>query len=345
MRRIAPCARVLRVVVPAVIALTAAAHAQQTLGNLEGEVTDATGAAISGTQVQLTGAVNGIKRSTTTKRNGVYQFLNLPVGSYSLSFSQQGFETSQVPDVPVQESRTGTISVQLKAGSVTTTVEVNEQPVLNQTDAVNGYVLDRNQIQTAPLATGSFTHLATLTPGVSGELQGGIGTNAGLGNQPIWANGQRDTSNGFQVNGVDVTNLFNGKSSSQDQSQRYSFNIGQGSTGAVAGQNTTDISVYGSNGQGLATPPPEFIQEVSVNVSQYDASQGNHSGAQIDVNTSTGTNLIHGQTYGYRASNFANAAPFFNKQAVLYQQNLPYSFLIPQLHRYTAGLFIVCAIK
>ena len=203
MRRTAPCARVLRTVVPAaVIAFTAAAgHAQQTLGNLEGAVTDATGAAVAGTEVQLTGAVNGIKRTTTAKGNGVYQFLNLPVGVYSLSFSQQGFETSRVADVPVQESRTGTINVQLKAGSVATTVEVNEQPILNQTDAVNGYVLDRNQIQTAPLATGSFTHLATLTPGVSGELQGGIGTNAGLGNQPIWANGQRDTSNGFRSTG------------------------------------------------------------------------------------------------------------------------------------------------
>lgn len=103
---------------------------------------------------------------------------------------------------------------------------------------------------------------------MSAELLGGIGTNAGLGNAPIWANGHRDTSNGFNVDGVDVTNLFNGKSSSQDQSQRYSFNIGQSSTGTVGGQNVTSTSVYGSNGNGLATPPPEFIQEIRVNTSQ-----------------------------------------------------------------------------
>jgi hypothetical protein len=306
------------------------AIAQQTLGGLTGTVTDVSSGVLVGAKVQLTGDSNGISLATTSQRNGVYQFQNLPVGIYTLVFTQSGFETERVPAVPVQENRTGTINAKLKVGSATTTIVVNETPLLNQTDATNGYVLDSEQIQETPLATGSFTHLALLAPGVSGELLGGIGTNAGLGNAPIWANGQRDTSNGFNVDGVDVTNLFNGKSSSEDQSQRYAFNIGQGSS--VAGQSQTDTSVYGSNGNGLATPPPEFIQEIRVNTSEYDASQGNHSGAQIDVNTAAGTNLYHGQAYGERATNFANAAPYFNKQGVLYLNNLPMSFLVPQLH-------------
>ena len=350
MKRFDASAFVLRIAVPALgLCLSLSSYAQQTLGTVNGTVTDPSGALVSGATVHLKGVGNGIQRDTKSSNSGAYQFLNLPDGSYDLTFTRDGFETTRVPAVDVQQSRSSTVNISLKAGSVNTTVDVDMQPVLNQTDATNGYVLESQQIQETPLATGSFTRLATLTPGVSGELQAGIGTNAGLGNQPIFANGQRDTSNGFQVNGVDVTNLFNGKSSSQDQSQRYSFNIGQGSTGAVAGQNGTDISVFGSNGQGLATPPPEFIQEISVNTSQYDASQGNHSGAQIDVSTATGTNKIHGQVYGYRATNFANAAPFFNKQGVLYQdgidpttgiklQNfLPVALLNPELHRYTAG--------
>jgi hypothetical protein len=40
-------------------------------------------------------------------------------------------------------------------------------------------------------------------------LPGGTGANSGLGNAPIWANGQRDTSNSFLLNGVDASNLFN----------------------------------------------------------------------------------------------------------------------------------------
>jgi hypothetical protein len=285
--------------------------------------------------VQLSGDVNGVKLTAKSQKNGVYQFQNLPVGTYTLTFTGAGFETSKVPSIPVQENRTGTINIALKTGSASDTVEVLEQPLLNETDATNGYVLDARQIQEAPLATGSFTRLATLSPGINGELLAGIGTDAGLGNQPLWANGQRDTSNGIQIDGVDATNLFNGKTSSQDQSQVYNFNIGQGS--AVAGQSQTNTSVYGSNGNGLATPPPEFIQELRVNTSQYDAAQGNRSGAQIDVNTATGNNQYHGQLTGTRATNFINAAPYFNKQGVLYLNNLPYSFLVPQLHRDIAG--------
>jgi hypothetical protein len=309
---------------------SACMFAQQTLGGLTGTVTDSSGAILVGAKVQLTGDNNGIVLATTSQHNGTYQFQNLPVGTYTLVFTHDGFDAERVPAVLVQEQRTGTINSKLKIGSATTTIVVNETPLLNKVDATNGYVLDSEEIQETPLATDSFTRLALLAPGVSGELLAGIGTNAGLGNAPIWANGQRDTSNGFNVNGVDVTNLFNGKSSSEDQSQRYAFNIGQGSS--VAGQSQTDTSVYGSNGNGLATPPAEFIQEISVNTSEYDASQGNHSGAQINVNTVTGSNLYHGQTYAERATNFANAAPYFNKQGVLYLNNLPMSFLVPQLH-------------
>jgi hypothetical protein len=311
------------------------AFAQQTLGGLTGTVTDSSGAVVPGATIQLTGDENGVSLTTTSKANGTYQFQNLPVGNYTLTFTHDGFDTEKVPAISVKESRTGTINAALKAGSTATTVNVNEQPLMNETDATNGYVLDSQQVQETPLATGSFTRLATLTPGVSGELLAGIGTNAGLGNQPIWANGQRDTSNGFTVNGVDVTNLFNGKSSSQSQSQRYNFNIGQGA--AVAGQNETNTSVYGSNGNSLATPPPDFIQEVRVNTSEYDASQGNHSGAQIDVNTATGSNRYHGNAYAIRATNAFNAAPYFNKQAVLQLGTLPYAYLVPQLHRDVIG--------
>ena len=315
-----------------VLLLTIRLRAQQTLGGLLGTVTDPSGATVSGAEVVLTGETTGLSLKMVSRSDGSYAFINIPIGSYTLTFSRDGFETSKVPNIPVQENRTGTINVALRVGSTNTTVEVAEHPMLNAVDTTNGYVLDSEQIQETPLPTGSFTRLAVLTPGVSAELQHGIGTNAGLGNSPIWANGQRDTSNMFQVNGVDVTNLFNGKSSSQSTSQRYSFNIGQGA--AVGGESQTNISVAGSNGQGLATPPPEFIQEIRVNTSSYDAQQGNTSGAQIDVNTITGSNRWHGQVFGIRATNWLNAAPFFYKQP---SSNIPANEINPDLHRYVVG--------
>ena len=182
-----------------------------------------------------------------------------------------------------------------------------------------------------------------LAPGVSAQLLSGIGTNEGLGNQSIWANGQRDTSNSFQVNGVDVTNLFNGKSASQDASQRYAFNIGQGAS--LGGQSQTNTSVYGSNGNGLATPPPEMIQEISVKTSMYDAQGGTNSGAHVEVSTSAGGNKYHGMLYGTRATNDFNAAPFFFKQdavigpdgSINSNGTVPLSEVNPQLHKELVG--------
>jgi hypothetical protein len=335
MRLNTQAAWILRVAVPVLaLGLAAPSFAQQTLGNINGTVTDISGAVVAGAKVQITGENNGITLTTVSGKNGRYQFQNLPVGLYTLLFTETGFEVERVPSVPVQEDRTGTINAALRPGSEGTTIDVTEHPLLNETDATNGYVLDAQTIQETPLATGSFTRLATLAPGVSGELIAGIGTATGLGNQPIWANGQRDTSNGLNVDGVDVTNLFNGKSSSQDQSQRYNFNIGSGQESSVAGQSVTNTSVYGSNGNSLATPPPDFIQQLTVNTSEYDASEGNHSGAQINVNTMSGSNVLHGNGYATRATNFANAAPYFNKQSgPAYLNSIPQSFVIPQLHR------------
>jgi hypothetical protein len=128
------------------------------------------------------------------------------------------FDTTKLVDIAVQESHATTVNINLKVGQVSTSVEVTANPMLNATDTTNGYTLYTQQLGLTPLATGSFTQLAVLSPGVNVELLGGIDTNAGLGNQPVWANGQRDTSNTFQVNGVDASNLFNGKTSSSASS-------------------------------------------------------------------------------------------------------------------------------
>ncbi len=91
----------------------------------------------------------------------------------------------------VQADRTVTLALTLKAGAVSETVEVTATSLLNSSDTTNGYVLDSAQSLHYPLATGSFTQLATLSPGVNADLLSGAGTNNGLGNQNIWANGQR----------------------------------------------------------------------------------------------------------------------------------------------------------
>jgi hypothetical protein len=316
--------------------------AQQTLGSVNGTVVDSSGAAVPGATVTVSNASINFSATTKTQETGFFQIFNLPVGTYVVKVGHAGFATTEIKGIQIQEASARTVNPTLKLGQVSESVEVTATPLLNATDTTNGYTLDSSQIEITPLATGSFTQMAVLSPGVNAELLSNLDSNSGLGNQPIWANGQRDTSNTFQVDGVDSTNLFNGKSSSGSSSQRYNFNIGSAPT--VGGSFSVGTSVYGSNGNSLPSPPPEFTQELRVNASMYDAQQGATSGAQIDVNTSTGTNNWHGQLYGSYANNLLNASPFFFNQAYqLTQQGIgvfPQSMVNPWVRRWSSGLTV-----
>jgi hypothetical protein len=270
------------------------ASAQQTLGGITGTVTDTSGAVISGATVNLTGNETKLSRTQTTSTTGSYSFVNLPLGTYTLSFTQQGFQSENVPSILVQANRTATVNAELKIGNVSESITVEETPLINMVDTTNGYVMDKLEIDAVPLPTGSFTGLAILSPGVSAELSGGTGANSGLGNAPVWANGQRDTSNDFLLNGVDARSLFNGKSTSQVNSARIVNNTGvSNASGLSSIPIQSSASVYLAIGESMPTPAPESVQEVRVNTSMYDAQQGGTSGAHLFM---AGRTCIAGQT-------------------------------------------------
>lgn len=307
--------------------------AQQTLGGITGVVTDASGDAIPDVGVTVVGEQTSLTRTTQSNGAGTYSFVNLPIGTYTLTYSAKGFDVQKTQHIAVQADRTATVNASLKVGETTTTVEVEATPLMNAVDTTVGYVLDTAQIQAVPLSTGSFTGVAILSTGVSAELPGGTGANAGLGNQPIWANGQRDTSNSFSLNGVDASNLFNGKSTSQVASARVINSTGVSSSTGAGGVIPSAASIYLSIGNAIPTPAPEMLQEVRVNASMYDATQGSTSGAHIDLSTSSGTNHFHGTAYAHRGTDWLNAAPFFFNQ----DEDIPQSDKVPQLHRYILG--------
>src|SRR6266851_500307 len=316
------------------LALAPYAQAQQTLGGVVGTVIESTGSVLPGTAVTIVGDETKLTRTQTSSGNGSYDFVNLPIGTYTLTFTHDGFQTQRVPSILVQANRTATVNTTMQVGQVATTITVEETPLINAVDTTNGYILEQNQIEDVPLPTGSFTGLAILSPGVNAELPAGTGANAGLGNQPIWANGQRDTSNTFMLNGVDASNLFNGKSTSQVASARIVNNTGVAGAGSTTAQIIqSTASPYLAIGQAIPTPAPETVQEFHMNTSMYDAQQGSTSGAHIDMNTSSGTNTIHGGAYIHRGTDWLNAAPYFYKQ----DNNIPSNEKVPELHRYTAG--------
>jgi Carboxypeptidase regulatory-like domain len=310
------------------------ALAQQTLGGITGTVSDKSGSVLPDSTVTIVGDQTKLTRTLKTNGNGAYDFVNLPIGTYTVTVAHDGFQTERLPSILVQADRTATLNVSMKVGQVGTTIDVEAAPAMNAVDTTNGYVLEHEQIEDVPLPTGSFTGLAILSPGVNAELPSGTGVNQGLGNQPIWANGQRDTSNTFLLNGVDASNLFNGKSTSSVASARIVNNTGVSGAGSTTAEEIqSTASPYLAIGQALPTPAPETIQEFRVNTSMYDAQQGSTSGAHLDMSTASGTNSIHGTAYVHRGTNALNAAPYFYKQ----DGNIPANEDVPELHRYTLG--------
>jgi hypothetical protein len=315
------------------------ALAQQTLGAITGTVTDPSGAVVSDATVKAVNIATNLEVVARTKANGSFSIPDLPPGTYRVTITKDGFKTETHTRILVFGTRTTTVDTSLQVGSIGTTVEVNAVPLMNQVDTTIGYVVDTQTIETTPLGTGSFTQLAILSPGVHADFLGGGGANTGLGNQAIFANGNRDTSNSFSLNGISTNNLFNGNSTSQVGENRFVLNTGEnfGAGGTIQ----TSTSVYGAIGQALPTPPPDAIQEIAVNSSQYDATQGNNSGAHISVLTKSGTNALHGSLWEQWQNSDMNATPYFYNAAginpVTNQPYLPNPFLNRNMFGGTVG--------
>jgi hypothetical protein len=302
--------------------------AQELLGGITGTVTDATGAVVPGANVTVRNLDTNLEVKITASVGGSFLAPNLPSGNYSVSISKEGFKTETHPAIVVQANRTTTVNGRLEVGAVATSVEVTSTPLLNQVDTTNGYVLDSQTILNTPLGTGSFTQLAILSPGVSADFLPGSGSNAGLGNQAIWSNGQRDTSNSFSINGLTNNNLFSGKTGSAASSSRFIANTGAYTVSNSGGDIQSDTSVYTSIGNSMSTPAPEALQELRVNTAMYDASQGGKSGAYITAITRSGSNVFHGQAYEHFQNSAVNAAEFFRNASTA----ISAADKVPKLH-------------
>jgi hypothetical protein len=318
--------------------LSMRAQAQQTLGSINGTLTDVSGGVLGKVTVKIHNSDTNLEITVVTKDDGSFLAVGLPIGKYSVTFSRDGFKKEVHDQILLQGGVTTTVNGTLQPGEVTTQITVSGTPLLNETDTTNGYTLGTDLIEGTPLGTGSFTQLALLSPGVNADFLTGSGSNAGLGNQNIFANGQRDTSNSFTLNGVLLNNLFNGKSSSGVADNRAVLNTGENFS-AVGSEIQTSTSVYSAIGESIPSPPQETLEEVRVNTSMYDATEGSYSGAHISMQTRSGTNELHGQAYEYHQTSSWNAAPFFfNQDNTFRDPNGPtHGSTVPYLKRNTFG--------
>ena len=120
------------------------ALAQQTLGGITGTVTDKSGSVLPDTSVTIVGDQTKLTRTLKTNSNGAYDFVNLPIGTYTITVAHEGFRRQRGcrrfrcrPTAPRR------LNVTLKVGQVGTTIDVEAAPMMNAVDTTNGYVLEK----------------------------------------------------------------------------------------------------------------------------------------------------------------------------------------------------------
>src|SRR5436305_9704679 len=110
--------------------------AQTFRGTILGTVTDPSGAVVSGAKVTIKNINTGLERTTQTSADGSYAVPELPIGTYTVTVNQSGFQTSSVTNVAVDVAAEKRVDVALRAGQVTTTVEVSGE-ILPQVETTN----------------------------------------------------------------------------------------------------------------------------------------------------------------------------------------------------------------
>src|SRR5512132_399220 len=128
----------------AFVILAAISVAAQTFrGTILGTVSDASGAVISGAKVVARNVGTGLERTTLTSADGSYSIPELPLGTYTVTISQAGFQTSVTNNVVVDVATERRVDAQLKAGQVTERVEVSGEELsqVNTTSAELGGTL------------------------------------------------------------------------------------------------------------------------------------------------------------------------------------------------------------
>jgi hypothetical protein len=259
-------------------------------GALIGEVLDPSGKAIIHASVEARDPDAGISRSALTNEEGSFALPLLPPGTYWLVATKADYSQAQSISVQVLVTESIRISILMKVAGITQRIEVQANVSQLQSDsAALGRVVDNRSIQALPLATRNFTQIVDLSPGVlsgvnnASELGVGSGGLAQIGpsNDGIFVHGSRSYDNGYEFDGVPVTDL-------------------QASSNASGG---------------IPIPNPDSIEEFKVQTGLYDVPFGEHAGANVSLVTKSGTNNVHGSVFEFLRNNVLNANDYFLKSA------------------------------
>ncbi len=259
----------------------AAAQAQITTGAINGTVLDQSGAVVPGVQVEARNVDTNFNRSIASDSEGRFVFLQMPSGSYTVTFTLSGFATLVQDGLTLTVGQTMTLRPTLEISTAEEIITVTGSDIIDTSQTPSSTTLNETTIANTPVLGRKFEDLLTLTPGVS-IVQGPDG-------DVINFAGQRGIFNNISLDGGDYNNGFFGE---QMGGQRAAI----------------DITM-------------EAIKEFQVVATGANAEFGRTAGGVVNVITKTGTNETHGNLFFFGrdealTSNTSDGKPLkdFNRQ-------------------------------
>ncbi|MGH9617584.1 MAG: carboxypeptidase regulatory-like domain-containing protein, partial [Acidobacteriaceae bacterium] len=248
------------------------AQAQNT-SQIQGTITDTSGAVIAGAQIKATQTDTDVTRTVTAGTNGTYVLPNLPIGPYRLDVSASGFNTYVRTGIVLQVATNPTINVSLQVGAVNQQIEVHANALQASTEATGiGTVMEQQRIVELPLNGRLATDLLQYTPAV---IPQGMSGNRGFpGVQSFVVNGGQAFGNAFWLDGSNYNDPYDSGN--------------------------------------LAFPFPDALQEFKVETSSLTAQNGVQAGATVTAVTKSGTNRFHGDAFEFFRNGDLNARNYFS---------------------------------
>jgi len=273
-----------RIILVLVLLAAVSLSAQSFRGTILGTATDASGAVLAGATVTVKNLGTDLERTTETSADGSYALPELPIGTYTVTVTLNGFQTFVAKGVTVDVASERRVDPKMKPGEVSTKVEVSGEllPQVETTSAELGGTLTANTIEALPVNGRDYQKLIYLNPGVAGspdqisDSPGSYGT--------FSMNGSRGRSNNFLLDGTDMNDGY---------------------------RNDPAINEAGVFGDPATILPLDAVAELKV-ISNYEAEYGRNSGAVIDIVTKSGTNQLHGSLLEYFRTGKLGARNYFN---------------------------------
>src|SRR5579871_6817851 len=253
-----------------------AIHGQAvSIAQVNGRVTDPSGAAIPNAQVQMTATATGVVHQAVSNVLGVYSFPSLPIGAYSLEVSASGFQTFEQSGIVLRVNDAPQVNVVMRLGAVSEKVEVKADVAMVQTQQnMVSQVMGEKPIVNLPLNGRDPTQLITIS--------------------------------GAAVNHSDGTNTGN-KSFYTSQSIAIAGSAGNTTNYLLDGGDNND-SFTNVN---MPFPFPDALAEFSVETSTLPARNGLHPGGVVNVVTKSGSNEWHGDVFEFVRNGDVNAINYF----------------------------------